>query len=263
MPRIKQAVPGRRTVEAGARLLLLIPLLLAGCAEQEAKLPSCHVHQSSFGFGPGGAASLMSVANDQTWCSIAFQRSYGAGDVPFAEGMVLSSPQHGDVVVRKRAGRATFFYRPKPAFTGKDAFQVRLQGGDDHWVNVAVRASAAGLPAAVTQLAAPAVGADRPPELAAVGAGTSSMPNLPSRFTASERLAVERGCRARVGKSKIAAAASYCPCVVDGIETNMSLGELRLYFARALDGADEEDMAREFPVLRRIAAACIRRQAGG
>ena len=68
----------------------------------------------------------MKVGNDGGWCAITVN---DAGR-PFAAGLLIDEPAHGEVVIHTVGDNTRIDYTPSSGFAGSDAFVVRLIPGN-------------------------------------------------------------------------------------------------------------------------------------
>lgn len=135
-------------------LLVIATVLLAGCEHDGhfAKPDECLVRRDF------ANRNLMTVQNDQKWCSFKWVGIYGGGDVPITGGGAPVKPEHGALRVQDLADATWYRYRPAPGYTGPDSFQIApagpVAGGRTFTIEVNVTAPALPQPPAVASAGA-------------------------------------------------------------------------------------------------------------
>ena len=133
------ARPDRLIATKAVGTVLMLGVMLAGCAKPEAPPPAgppaplpphagpppaaqCTV--APFSVKDGGSADVaMSVSSEGGYCAATLVSESGA---PFAAPLVPVAPLHGIPRVVRYNGRTSVEYTPQPGFVGHDSFIVKL-----------------------------------------------------------------------------------------------------------------------------------------
>lgn len=127
---------GRRSVRW---LAVAATALLQACANGPPPAPAARIFAADIAGGaktcvvpkvtpaPGRQTPVeVKVGNDGGWCGI----TVNDGGKPYSAGLLVSEPEHGQVLIHSVGDNTRIDYTPAPRFAGADSFTVRLIPGD-------------------------------------------------------------------------------------------------------------------------------------